>query len=68
MTLHACFLVDRMQSIRQHNTSADLNVVLVGNKLDKEAERVISAEQGQAVATEFGEIEKLATCVIRQHT
>jgi hypothetical protein len=43
-----------MQSIKQHNTSDDLQVVLVGNKADLVAERVVTQEQAQSLADSFG--------------
>ena len=43
-----------MQSIKQHNTSDELYIVLVGNKIDKEADRVVKTEEGKAMADSFG--------------
>ena len=43
-----------MQSIKQHNTSNELYIVLVGNKVDKEADRVVKTEEGKAMADSFG--------------
>ena len=43
-----------MQSIKQHNTSNELYIVLVGNKIDKEADRVVKTEEGKAMADSFG--------------
>ena len=36
-----------MQSIKQHNTSDELYIVLVGNKVDKEGDRAVETAEGQ---------------------
>ena len=36
-----------VQSIKQHNTSDELYIVLVGNKVDKEGDRAVETAEGQ---------------------
>ena len=36
-----------MQSIKQHNTSDELYIVLVGNMVDKEGDRAVETAEGQ---------------------
>ena len=43
-----------MQSIKQHNTSNELYIVLVGNKIDKEGDRSVGTEEGKEMAESFG--------------
>ena len=43
-----------LKSIKQHNTSNELFISLVGNKVDRVDDRMISAEQGKALADSFG--------------
>jgi len=54
-----------LKEIDMYSTVSDCVLMLVGNKVDKEAERAVSKEEGAAFARQYGAL--FLECTVRRH-